>query len=220
MLDTKIKKLSFFSLVFALFLIIPGCTSHDAGNKAFTYLEKAASKEDVFNQQQKPLIQEEKDEQDLYQKIMALDMTKYDQIKDYSEQALKHVDARQKLMDKEKQSIEDAYKTFKEAVPYLKKIDNKDAKGHAEKVIDDMTKRYNAFEDLYSTYKQSVDLDHSLFTMLKDKNLTKDDLTKQLNKVNAAYEDIEKHKDTFNQLTQSFNDEKKSLYKILKLGNS
>jgi hypothetical protein len=220
LLDKKIKMVGILCFIFALLFAMPGCTSETSGDKAFTNLENAANKEDVFNQQQKPLIEEEKAEQDLYKKIMALDLSKYDQIKEYSDEALKHVNKRDELIEKEKKSIDDAYNAFKEAVPYLKKTDNKDALPHAKNMIDDMTKRYQAFQDLYTAYKESIKLDTSLFTMLKDKNLTKDDLSKQLGKVNDAYKKVDQQKDIFNELTQSFNKEKRKFYKILKLGDA
>ncbi|HET6871865.1 MAG TPA: YkyA family protein, partial [Sporolactobacillaceae bacterium] len=85
LLETKIKNIGIFCLIIVLMLLMPGCTSQGTGDKAFNNLEKAAGQEEVFNQQQKPLIDEEKAEQDLYQKIMALDISKYDQIKAYSD---------------------------------------------------------------------------------------------------------------------------------------
>ncbi|MGV3488880.1 MAG: YkyA family protein [Tuberibacillus sp.] len=214
----KIRRALFFTLL--SILLLSGCSGQSNAEKAFTYLEKSASKEEGFNQQQQPLVKEEKAEQDLYDKIMALDMTKYDLIKDYSNQALKHIDEREKMIEKEKQSINDAYDMFNKAVPYINKVENKDAKQHGDQMIADMKKRYQAFQNLYQAYHQSIGLDRDLFNMLADKSLTKDALEKHLTKVNDTYEKIEQQKDEFNQMTQSFNKEKNSFYKILKLGDA
>ena len=213
MLEKRKKTYGLVIIMIAALLALQGCSNQNNRDKAFTYLEKSASQESGFNDQQNPLIEEEKAEQGLYEKIMDLDITKYDQIKEYSDQALKHIDAREKIMKKEKVSIDKAYNTYKEAEPYIKKIDNKEAKSHAEKMMANMDKRYKAFQDLYNTYMNSIHYDRDLFKMLEDKNLTKDTLEKHLTKVNDAYKKIDEQKDRFNRLTDSFNDEKKQFYK-------
>jgi|HigsolmetaAR206D_1030411.scaffolds.fasta_scaffold04738_4 uncharacterized protein (UPF0335 family) len=211
------KKCWLFLAPLCAMVLMAGCSTERDAEKAYTYLEKSASQEKGFNEQQKPIVEEEEREQMLYDKIMTLNMSQTEEVNTYAQEALEHIDAREKRMEKEKQSIDQAYETFTKAVKYLNRVKNKKALPHAKKMIANMKARHDAFGDLYAAYKQSIALDRELFKMLMDKNLTKDALQKQLTKVNQTYHTIENHKDRFNVLTDAFNKEKNSFYEILHL---
>jgi hypothetical protein len=199
-------------------LTLVGCsTNKSPGEKAFQYMEKAAQLESVFNAQQKPLIQEEQKEQQLYQEILALDMKHFDQIKEKSKQALKSVAVRKRLLEKEKESMDQAAIEFKKAEPYIKKIKNTNQATIGNKAIKDMHNRYAAFNKLNTYYNDSLKSDESLFKLLETKELTVETLQEKLDQVNASYKKIDQEKNQFNHFTKEFNIDKKAFYKSMNI---
>ena len=193
--------------------MLVGCNKDQKpSEKAFDYMEKAASQEQDFNEQQQPLVDEEKKEQDLYNKIMKLDMDDYKQISDYSDQALASIQKRQDMIDKEKKSIDSGYKMFKKAIPHLNDVEKDEAQKSAQAIVDIMDKRYEAFQSLYDAYQSSIDEDTKLFNLLKKKELTTEELQTQLKVVNDSYTKVDEDKETFNKYTEEFNKNKKDFY--------
>ncbi|GGH74241.1 YkyA family protein [Pullulanibacillus pueri] len=207
----------FLACVLALIVItlLSGCNKKSEGDQAFDFMEKAAAEEQTFNEQQQPLVDEEKKEQDLYNKIMNVDVKDDKQVSKYSDQALASIEKRQKMMEKEKKSIDSAYKLFQKAVPHINKVKEEKAQKPGKQTIENMEKRYEAFGDLYKVYTASITDDQKLFKLMTNKKLTTEDLQKQLKVVNDHYESIEKNKETFNKYTESFNKEKQSFYSAL-----
>lgn len=52
---------------------------------------------------------------------------------------------------------------------------------------------------------------------LKDKDLTRDDLDQQIDKVNASYEKILKYSGEFNEQTEKYNKAREDLYDLCRL---
>lgn len=205
-------------LIIGLVFSLSGCTKKPTpGEQAFQYMEKAASQEANFNAQQQPLVQEEQKEQSIYNQIMKLDMKHFNEIKAKSGDALKSIEKRSQLIQKEKASIDQAETTFKKAVPLLKQVKRSKSKPYAEALIKDMSDRYASFQNLYTLYNQSLDEEKTLFTMLQTKGLTVQKLQGQLDKVNASYKKINKEKQTFNNDTIKFNKDKQNFYKSMNI---
>jgi len=214
-LTSILKPYIWLACIVGFAILLSGCNDRKPDKQAFNYLEKAAKEEEGFNKEQKPLLKEEKKEQSLYNKIMALDTKDAKKIKSYSDEALSSLDKRQKMIDDENKSLTSAYKTFKKAVPYMKEIKKEKAAKSVQQLIDNMKKRYTAFQSLYKSYQSSITADKKLFTLLKDKNVKTEDLQKQLQTVNQTYQKIEENKKAFNAYTETFNDEKQVFYKII-----
>ena len=198
--------------------MLAGCSAAKSpGEKAFQYMEKAAQLESGFNAQQKPLIKEEQNEQQLYQDILALDMKQFDQIQAKSKQALSSVAKRKQLMETEKKSMDQAANIFKKAEPFVNQIKDKKQAVIGKKTIKDMNDRYDSFNKLNTYYNQSLTADESLFKLLQTKGVTVENLQKKLDEVNASYKKIDKEKDQFNTYTTSFNQDKKAFYKSMNI---
>ncbi|WEG11752.1 YkyA family protein [Pullulanibacillus sp. KACC 23026] len=213
----RIKTFSLFLPLIGL-LFIGGCSKQASpAEQAYTDMEKAAHEEKTFNDQQKPLIQEEQKEQNLYNEIMALDMKHFDQISAKSEEALKSIKKRRTLIMKEKESIDQAEKVFEKAVPLLKEVKTGKSATYAKALINDMSNRKSAFQTLYKDYSDSLDQETALFNLLKTKNLTVEKLQAQLDKVNNSYKKINTDKDKFNNSTNQFNQDKKNFYKSMNI---
>jgi hypothetical protein len=201
----------------SLLTLVACSTTKSPGEKAFQYMEKAAQLESVFNAQQKPLIEEEQKEQQLYEEILALNMKHFDQINEKSKQALKSVSTRRRLMAKEKESMDQAAEEFKKADPYVNRINSTQQAAAGKKAITDMHNRYAAFNKLNTYYNDSLNSDESLFKLLETKGLTVETLQKKLDEVNASYKKIDQEKDQFNTYTKEFNKDKKAFYKSMNI---
>lgn len=218
MLHKRIYKMSMGFVCAFLLLGLTGCTKKPSpGEQAFQYIEKSATLETTFNDQQKPLVQEEQKEQTIYNEIMKLDMKHFDQIKAKSGEALKSIEKRKAYMQKEKDSIDQAEGVFKKAVPLLKEVKRSKSVPYAQALIKDMSDRYTSFQHLYTLYNQSLDDEKSLFSMLQTKGLTVEKLQAQLDKVNASYKKIDTEKTNFNTYTKKFNQDKQDFYKSLNI---
>lgn len=197
---------------------LTGCSAAKSpGEKAFQYMEKAAQQESEFNAQQEPLVKEEQKEQQLYHDILALNMKQFNQIQEKSKQALQIIDKRNQYMQKEKESMDQAEKTFKQAEPYVNKVTDMKQAVFGKKAVGDMNNRYAAFNKLYTYYNDSVKADQSLFKLLETKGLTVETLQKKLDEVNASYKKIDQEKEAFNRYTKAFNQDKMAFYRSMNI---
>ena len=75
-------------------------------------LDKTVEKESDFSEKQEPLNDLEKEEKEIYEKIIKLGMKEYDQIVELSDEALKNIEKREELIEKEKESMDASKKQF------------------------------------------------------------------------------------------------------------
>lgn len=65
---------------------------------------------------------------------------------------------------------------------------------------------------MYEEYKKALQLNKKLYMQLKDKDLARDDLDKQIDKVNTSYEKVLKYSGEFNEQTEKYNKAREDLY--------
>lgn len=200
-------------IVLLTIVLVASCSKEkNTSQEIFNHLEKAAELEKGFNNQQQPLVDAEKKEQQLYNQIIALDMSKYNQIVTLSNEALDSIKNREDFLSKEKQSMDQAYQEFLKTKPLIAQLTDKSLKEKANVLYATMVKRYNTYQDLHNAYAASISEDKKLYTMFKDKKLSIENLQKQIDVVNNGYKKINDDKDTFNKYTGKFNKEKKDFY--------
>jgi len=206
-------------LVFILFIVLTaGCQSRSNAENAIYFMEKSAAAETGFNKVQPSLVAAEKREHQLFEAIMQTEPSQKGDIRSRCEKALEAVGDRERIIEKEKKSIDRSYALFKKAIPYLKEVKDGQGKARAESMIRHMENRYRAFQALYAYYKESVQTDRKLFQLLKADHLTFDDLERQVVKADDLYKKIKMEKDLFNQHTKAFNDEKRRFHQTLGQG--
>lgn len=202
------------SMIVLMAVFLVGCAKgNETANQMHDHLEKAVGIEQGFIKYQKQLIQKEKKEQDLYNKIAKLPMDQFDVIKTKSKQASQLAGDRKQLIQKEKKIMDLAYKEFVKVKPLASKLRNVDQKEKAKQMIQEMDQRHNVFSNLYNDYIKSIDLDQKLYEMLENKNVKEEQLSAQVKKINDLYSQIDKEKQRFNHLTESYNKAKKEFYK-------
>jgi DNA repair exonuclease SbcCD ATPase subunit len=198
-----------FSFAFALV----GCSMGDKpSEQIYNHLEEAAVLEEGFETQQHPLVEAEKKEQQLYEEIISLSMKKIEKIISLSKEATASAEERKKLIKEEKKSLEKAYKEFAEIESVIDDIEETELKKKAEDIYKTMEQRYTVYQELYNSYTKSTELDIELYKMLQNKELTPEDLQKQIDEINESYETINEKKEDFNKLTEQYNAFKKEFY--------
>ncbi|WP_052807016.1 YkyA family protein [Mesobacillus subterraneus] len=207
------RKISFTMIMIAIVLSLTGCLNKQSPEeKMFVELEKVVSIEKTFEDQQNPLVELETKEKEIYEKIISLGMKEYDQIVKLADEALANADKRVEHIDKEKESIEESRKEFRNIDKILEEIEDNGVKQQANELRTTMIKRYEIHDDLYKNYKLGLQYDKELYEMLKDKELSFENLEKQVNKVNGIYETVLKDNQEFNDQTDQYNKEKLAFY--------
>ncbi|PLR75847.1 hypothetical protein CU633_18960 [Bacillus sp. V3-13] len=207
---------AFFSIAVVL---LAGCLGQQsAPEKMYEIMEKVVSLEESFEKQQEPLLNLEKEEKELYGKIIGLGMKEYDQIVKLSDEALTMVDKREKHMEAEVKSINVSEKEFRKLEGMIKDIDDKELKKQADDLYGTMQKRYDAHRVLADNYSKGLEYDRELYEMFKQKDLTIGQLEEQVNKINATYEKVLETNEQFNVHTEDYNNKKRKFYETAGLG--
>ncbi|WP_423801594.1 YkyA family protein [Neobacillus sp. SAB-20_R2A] len=208
------KRKRYALFIFALILILSGCTSEkDPTKEMYDVLEKVVAKEKGFEEQQEPLVSLEKKEKDLYDQIIKLGMKEYEQIVKLSDEALDSADKRKELLEKETNSLKESEKEFQKVKKIKDQLKDPEQKKLANELYDIMMQRYRAHDVLYSNYSEALKNDKELYEMFKNKELPLDALEAQVMKVNETYKNVLAANESFNKLTEEYNATKLSFYK-------
>lgn len=195
-------------------LLLSACFSKSTPvEKMYDVLENVVSTENIFKEQQKPLVELEKQEKEIYDKIISLGMKELDEIIRLSDQAIDIVDKRKDHMNKEQESITASQKEFNKARQLINEIEEAALKEKAQNLYDTMTERYKIHDELYQKYLEGVKLDKELYLMFKNEDLHLEQLDAQITKINGIYAEILEKNEEFNEKTKEYNDAKLSFYK-------
>ncbi|MCA1012575.1 YkyA family protein [Halobacillus halophilus] len=215
-------RLRLFMVLAAAIFIMTACTGPSAQEEVYNHLEEAVEKEEGFREQQQPLVKLENEEQELYKKIIDLNMDQFDKIQSLSKEAAGIVEERQEKLEAEKESIDAAKEEFDEIEPLIDELDeeNAEAKETAKELVDTMDNRYQAYQKLYEAYNEALKLDSELYEMLQNKELAEEDMEKKIESINNSYDQVIEANKEFNQHTDEYNKQKKELYEALDLNIS
>ncbi|WHY94895.1 YkyA family protein [Neobacillus cucumis] len=196
-------------------VILSGCFNQKTPvEKIYDILEKVVEKEKGFENQQEPLVTLEKKEKATYEKIIDLGMKQHDKVVKLADTALEMADKRKQYMDKETKSISESKETFQKIKEYKNDLKDLKLKKALEILYQVMINRYSAHDELNKEYLNALKLDKQLYGLLKNKNLSFEDLEAKVNKVNESYQKVYAANKKFNQLTKEYNDQKLAFYKM------
>ncbi|AAU23211.1 YkyA family protein [Bacillus licheniformis] len=193
--------------------VLTGCLWKDPVESFHGSLEKIVELEEPFKQEQGSLKSLEKAESKLYEEMIRLNMDDFDRIAALSDKALKTAGKREKHLNSEKESIDEAKQEFEANKASAEKIDDQKVRKKAENAASYMEKRYKAYDSLYGAYQNAIGLDKELYKLLKNKGLKLDDLEEQLKKINQSYDKVLKESKHFNEYTKDYNKARKDFYK-------
>ncbi|CAN7446276.1 YkyA family protein [Rossellomorea sp. LjRoot5] len=207
------SKFHFAFILGAAIFVLMGCVGGSSPEEnVYKVLEETVAKESQYVKVQKPLQELEEKEQEIYTKIMDLGMKEFEQIVKLSDEALDNIDKRKEKIEKERESMSEAKKEFAKADDYIDEIESDDLKKEAKKLEDTMEERYQLHEKLTASYLKALSLDKELYNMFKKKDLTMEELEKQISSINEQYEKIVKFNGDYNTKTEEFNKLKQEFY--------
>ncbi|MEI2664898.1 YkyA family protein [Rossellomorea sp. LJF3] len=207
------SKFRFAFILGAAIFVLMGCVGGSSPEEnVYKVLEETVAKESQYVKVQKPLQELEEKEQEIYTKIMDLGMKEFDQIVKLSDEALDNIDKRKEKIEKERESMSEAKKEFAKADEYIDDLESDDLKKDAEKLKKTMEERYQLHEKLTTSYLKALSLDKELYNMFKKKDLTMEELEKQISSINEQYEKIVKFNGDYNTKTEEFNKLKQEFY--------
>jgi rubrerythrin len=208
-----VSKFRFAFILGAAIFVLMGCVGGSSPEEnMYNVLEETVSKEGQYVEVQKPLQELEEKEKEIYTKIMDLGMKEFDQIVKLSDEALDNIKKRKEYIDKERMSMSEAEEEFAKADEYLDKLESQDLKKEAKKLKKTMEERYQLHEKLTSSYLDALSLDKELYNMFKKKELTMEELEKQISSINDQYDKIVNYNEDYNKKTEEFNNLKQKFY--------
>ncbi|WP_010282831.1 YkyA family protein [Bacillus timonensis] len=211
-MKNKTFKIVFLFICMSFFLM--GCMGGPSPEEQmYETLEKVVTLEKDFEKEQDPLVELEKKEKELYDEILTLGMKEFDQIVTLSNEALSIVADREKRIDNEHESIKASKKEFQKVESIITEIKEDSVKNEAKDLVSLMNQRYESYEELFASYNEAIEQDKTLYEMFQNKELTLDELEKQINLINETYEKVVAANETFNKLTDQYNKAKVSFYK-------
>lgn len=195
-------------------LVLTGCFNKQSPEeKIHETLEKVVEAEKDFVNQQDPLVDLEKKEKEIFEQIMKLGMKEYDQIVKLADKGIKLVDERKNRINIEQASLVTSKEEFVKVEKIINEFEDKKIKKQALKLNNIMLKRYAIHDDLYKDYKKGLEYDKELYDLFKNKDVTLDQIEKQITKINDAYEKVLKENEAFNKQTELYNKEKLIFYR-------
>ncbi|WP_069187971.1 YkyA family protein [Bacillus sp. FJAT-27251] len=207
------RKILVFVLLISLTAFAAGCMNRqDPAEQIFTKLEEVVQIEKAFEEQQEPLVKLEQEEKELYAKIIELNMEQHDEIVRLADEAITIADKRKEHLDKEKESIEESREEFGGVEGIADKLEDSELEKQVADLQQLMLDRYAIHDELYKSYTDGLSYDKALYELLKDKDLTIETLEEQINKVNAAYDEVLSANERFNEKTDQYNKAKLSFY--------
>ncbi len=203
-------------LIVVLLAVFLAACGKKTVEKIYEELEKAVELEQPFAEQQQPLQEAEKKENELFTKIVQLGLANSEEIKRLVEEALASIESREAMLETEKESIALSFQQLERLHEYVERLDEPLATTLAE-MIATVKKRYEAYEALYDVYRESLEEDRILFQMFLDEEATLQQIQAQIETVNELYERVDANKDRFNRLTTEYNEKKRAFYEKAEL---
>lgn len=183
----------------------------------YQHLENSVEHEQIFEEQQEPLHSAEERENELFEEIVALGTDEFEQISTLADEALVSIDSRVTMIEQEKESIEASYEEFIQIEEQVNNIEGEEARSLLDDLKKTMNERFENYQALYVAYSEAINSDRTLFKMLKQEDLTLEELQSQIELVNEAYGQVNEQKEKFNRSTDEYNEMKRAFYKAAEL---
>lgn len=205
------------SVILFMLMIIVACNKNDKDvtKDINQYIEDTVDIEMQFEESQEDIEQLEERDQEIYDEIIQLGSEDYDEIVALADEAIKLLKERLEIVDLEKESIEAAREEFEQIDPLIEKVEEEAANDKAQKMYDAMIARYDAYDDVYKHYTDSIRLTEDLYTVLKEEEFQEKEVYSLIADVNDSYEEVAEAFDIFNSETSTFNHMKQEYYEYV-----
>jgi hypothetical protein len=165
----------------------------------------------VYEPQQE-LRQLEEEEKGVYEQLVKLRVDEQIRIKELTDKAKKLLGQRQKIVEKEKETIWKARQEFHGVEPLMKDISNSNVQQEWEKVKGIEENRYASYDELYTEYGQVLKEGSELYRVFSHSPLQMTEIENQIKKIDEKYKRVIELNDSFNNWTEQYYKEKHVLY--------
>lgn len=208
-----LKKGIYITLLLFL-ILITGCSMKTTEEKVNQHLDQAASFESGIEAEQNEMMELERIEQSIYSQMLELKPDEEELAESLFKKATRAIDTREAKLDDERDSINESQEEFNQLRELVKYIDDEEAKPIAEQMIKVMDRRYEAHDNLYKTYKHSLELERELYQMLEQEEQPQAEIKEQIKTINKSYQNILDYNEQFNKHTSTYNGLKNKFQKL------
>lgn len=206
------SKLSKYILLFFMILVGVSCSNINQTKEINEKLEETVDIEQVLEEKQKTLHELEKQDETLYDEMIELGNEDVEKLQQRSKEAIKLLDERLDIKQEEKEAIDESKATFEQIEPLIESLEDEEKRAHLEKMFETMMKRYDAYNDVYDHYTESVQLTKELYRHFQEKQFSETKVYASLSNVNDSYDEVERANETFNTYTKMYNELKREYY--------
>lgn len=193
-------------------LVLSGCVGSKSEQELYTIFEKAATQEKAMFQQTASFDSLGQKDKELYSKILQQGKDSNVSVQPMISEALQILDQRQKTLDAEKDTLNNAQKEMKDADSKTNHMENGKLKDQAKQIEKLYKDRYDSFMQMYDSYKKAIQSEKELYSMLQTKDEKLKSINDKVKETNGLYKDAEDKIDQFNNATKDYNKEKVDFY--------
>lgn len=198
-----------------IILILLGACSGEGStteDEIYDHLEEAVNLEKDFKEKQTTITELEEHEQDIYGKILELDMDEFDEIKALSTEAISVLDELGETIDIEEESLAASKEEYEKIEALIDNLEEEMVKEKAEELYETMQKRFASYDNLNEAYMGSLETGKELYSLVQDEDATQEKISEKTTTINDYYETVIEENETFNSYTDTFNNLKKEFY--------
>lgn len=202
--------------IFTSVLLLSACSGPAAGEQLDAVLNDTFDAEKEYRETQKKMEELEKDEQQLFESIMALTQEQQDEVDSKAEEALASAQERLELLAAEKESMGNAQENFKEIDTVIAETDDAQLKEELGSLKKKMQERFDAHGQFTEAYETLNGLQQELYTMLMDEETELQTMQEKALEVNEQNTAVQDAVTAFNNSTEQFNEMKNQIVDNLK----
>jgi hypothetical protein len=208
----NMQKLMKLIIGFGFIIILASCNQKDPTNEINAHLEATVDIETSFEENQQHIFTLEKEDQEIYEEILALDADAYKEMVALSDKAIGLLDERAEYASQEKESMQASQTEFEKIQVLMDKVEDEKIKDMLHKLSDTMMERYEIYDRVFKEYTNSITLTKEHYRYFQEEHYSEKAMYETLEKVNNSYDEVTQLYKTFNDKTEEFNEQKKTYY--------
>lgn len=199
------KRLRTFAIVFSIAVFLTGCRSDEKhAADIHKIMDESAQFENDFYINLTDLSQTRQNAQLIYLDLIKLDIKNQNIIKQKIDKAKTYSQKQEQLLEEATENFEKAYMKSASIAENIKKIEDKDQKMQAEKLITIMNERKKLIDSFFDHYHKNLTLQNSFYRQLEDEKYSLVNLNEQINEINKLSGAMGEIIQQFNQYTEQY----------------
>jgi chromosome segregation ATPase len=192
--------------LFSSALLLSACSGPAPAEQLDTVLKDTFEAEKDYRDTQSEMEKLEKNEQQLFESIMALTQEQQEEVKTQAEEALTSAEERLALLEKEKKSMDTAEETFGKIDTVIEEAEEESVKADLAALKSKMQDRYDAHAEFAAAYEELTGLQKDLYEMLLNEETDLQALQEKTIEVNEQNAEVQEAVTAFNEQTEQFNE--------------